>query len=91
MPSHVRTILFSPTDDFALDKIISNAKRFVPYEIIKRLKTANQIKILHQLPDGLSPKVKKKGQVHIVFEESFDAKSIENGSSLLYPFMKWNW
>ena len=48
------------------------------YEILKRLQETNQTEILQQLADALTPKEKSKGQLHKVFEESFDAKSIDN-------------
>ena len=48
------------------------------YEIIKRLKKNNQTQILELLQSAVTDKEKKKGQLHKVFEESFDAKSIDN-------------
>ncbi len=78
MPNHLHCILFFPTADFSLNKIISNAKRFIAYEIIKRLKETNQTNILQQLENAVTAKEKSKGQKHKVFEESFDAKSIDN-------------
>ncbi|MEP6683254.1 MAG: hypothetical protein ABJA35_08340 [Parafilimonas sp.] len=48
------------------------------YEIIKRLKESNQTTILKQLQTAVTEKEKAKGQLHKVFEESFDAKSIDN-------------
>ena len=78
IPNHLHCILFFPTAGFSLDKIISNAKRFIAYEIIKRLQHANQTDILQQLQHAVTEKEKAKGQLHKVFEESFDAKSIAN-------------
>src|SRR5690348_13214261 len=78
MPDHLHCILFFPSPDFSLNKIISNAKRFMAYEIIKRLKETNQTVTLKQLQSAVTEKEKKKGQLHKVFEESFDAKSIDN-------------
>ncbi len=77
MPNHLHCISFFPTSDFSLNKIISNAKRFMAYEIIKRLKNNNQTEILQQLEIAVSNKEKIKGQLHKVFEESFDVKSID--------------
>lgn len=34
------------------------------------------MKVLQQLEDGLSEREKKKGQLHKVFKDSFDAKPI---------------
>ena len=78
MPNHLHAILFFPIADFSLNKIISNAKRFMAYEIIKRLQATNQKQILHQLENAVTAKEKDKGQIHKAFEESFDAKTIDN-------------
>jgi len=78
MPNHLHCILFFPTQDFSLNKIISNAKRFMAYELIRRLKENNQTDILQQLQLTVTEKEKKKGELHKVFEESFDAKGIDN-------------
>ena len=48
------------------------------YEIIESLQATNQTKILDQLASAVTAKEKSKGQKHKVFEESFDAKSIDN-------------
>ena len=88
MPNHLHCILFFPTADFSLDKIISNAKRFIAYEIIKRLQETNQTEILQQLQDAVTAKEKAKGQLHKVFEESFDAKSVDNKK---FVFQKLNY
>jgi len=78
MPNHLHCILFFPSPNFSLNKIIGNAKRFMAYEIIARLETANQTEILNQLASAVTEKEKNKGQKHKVFEENFDAKSIDN-------------
>jgi len=44
------------------------------YEIIERLKNSNQNKILEDLGRAVSERERKKGQLHKVFKDSFDAK-----------------
>ena len=41
---------------------------------------------MQQLETAVTDKEKKKGQLHKVFEESFDAKSIDNRKFLLQKF-----
>jgi REP element-mobilizing transposase RayT len=60
MPNHMHCILFFPTSDFSLNKIVGNAKRFIAHEIIKRLQDTNQTEILKQLKEGVSAKEKDK-------------------------------
>jgi len=76
MPNHVHFILYFPEAGFNLNKILSNAKRFIAYEIINRLEYANDTNTLKILHDGLTEREKKKKQLHKVFRDSFDAKPI---------------
>jgi len=83
MPNHVHVILFFPAPNYRGNAIISNAKRFVAYKLINRLKQLNENKILQQLADGVTEREKKKGQLHKVFKDSFDAKPIYTRKFLL--------
>ena len=76
MPNHVHLLLYFPQPGYSLNRLISNAKRFLAYEIIKRLKAANNTTVLTLLQQGLTQRERRKGQQHNVFEESFDAKAI---------------
>jgi REP element-mobilizing transposase RayT len=76
MPNHVHCILYFPEAGFNLNKILSNGKRFMAYEIINRLEYANDTNTLKILQDALTEREKKKKQLHKVFKDSFDAKPI---------------
>lgn len=78
MPNHVHVILYFPDPGFNLNKIIGNGKRFIAYEIIKRLNNANEQDTLTFLSQAVSERERKKGQRHKVFTDSFDAKGINN-------------
>ncbi len=78
MPNRVHTILYFPNPGFDLNKSIGNAKRFMAYEIIKRLEQLNRKDILDYLINGLTVREKRKGQLQKVFSDSFDAKGIYN-------------
>lgn len=75
MPNHVHLILHLDTST-NLNKVISNGKHFIAYEIIKRLKAQNNTDLILTLKNGCSDEERKKGQLHKVFETSFDAKVI---------------
>ena len=75
MPNHVHLILHL-NRSVNLNSIISNGKRFMAYEIIARLKSQNENIILLKLNLACTDKEKNKGQIHKVFEPSFDAKAI---------------
>ena len=54
MPNHVHCILYFPEAGFNLNKILSNGKRFMAYEIINRLEYANDSKTLKILPEVIT-------------------------------------
>ena len=72
MPNHIHFLIYLPVDSPELMSVIGNAKRFMAYEIVKRLKGRNDI--LDILENGVKPLERKKGKLHQVFEESYDAK-----------------
>ena len=76
MPNHLHCILHFPNSGFDLNKIISNAKRFIAYDIIKHLQENGNTGILEQLSNELTEREKSKHQKHRVFEESFEAKAV---------------
>jgi len=46
MPNHVHVLIGFRNVDQSINTIVGNGKRFMAYEIIKRLKEQNQLKIL---------------------------------------------
>ncbi len=76
MPNHAHVLIYLTELNINLNTLLSNGKRFMAYECIKRLKASNQNSLLDKLSAGCSEKEKAKGQKHKVFEPSFDAKEI---------------
>ena len=74
MPNHVHTLLYFPQMPTSLNRVMSNAKRFMAYEIITGLEKKKYFQLLDELHGHVKKHEKKKGQLHKVFEESFDAK-----------------
>jgi len=72
IPNHVHLL---EKEEIDLNAVISNAKRFMAYEIVKRLHPRNS-DILNTLSNACTEKERKKGQKHKVFEPSFDAKAV---------------
>ena len=62
---------------------MANGKRFMAYEIIKRLTKNGDHKTLLQLKEGITERDITKGQKHKVFKDSFDAKPIYHRDFLL--------
>ena len=83
MPNHVHLLLYLTDDEVNLNNIISNAKRFMAYELIKRLKEQNNQPLLYILSTACSEKEKSKAQLHKAFEVSFDAKAVYSTAFLM--------
>ena len=83
MPNHVHGILYFPETGFNLDKILSNGKRFMAYQLVNRLEKANDTNTLTILQNALTERERKKKQLHKVFKDSFDAKPIFSEKFLL--------
>ena len=73
IPNHVH-ILLSYNSPKTLNNFVGNGKRFIAYEIVERLKQANNKELLETLRSGVNKSDNKKGALHQVFEESFEAK-----------------
>ena len=76
MPNHVHLLIFIPENSATIDKIIGNGKRFMAYEIIKRLRKNKELMILKNLETSIKTKERLKNKLHNVFEPSFDSKCI---------------
>ena len=57
-----------------INNIILNGKRFIAYDLIKRLTVQHQHLILQELSGTLNNTERKEGKLHNVFEISFDCK-----------------
>jgi REP element-mobilizing transposase RayT len=74
MPNHFHALIYYSADQQKLNTIIGNAKRFMAYEIIKRLSNQNKDAILLRLTNAVSLPARQKGKKHQVWEETFDVK-----------------
>jgi REP element-mobilizing transposase RayT len=79
MPNHIHALIaFRNTQGQSINKIIGNAKRFMAYEIVNKLKNQNEDGLLEKLSSFVNAKEKPKGKLHEVFEPSFDWKECFN-------------
>lgn len=74
MPNHLHVLFGFRCADKSFNTIISNGKRFMAYEIVKRLQEQNQKDILNKLSDAVTASDKQRGKLHQVFAPSFDCK-----------------
>jgi len=74
MPNHLHAMLGFRQGTSSVNKIISNGKRFMAYEIVQRLQSAGEHAMLNMLADAVSASDAERGKLHQVFEPSFDCK-----------------
>jgi REP element-mobilizing transposase RayT len=74
MPNHIHAIIGFRKTSQALHTIIGNGKRFIAYEIVRRLQRHGNSKILRQLEQGVNNTDRSRGKLHQVFEPSFEIK-----------------
>jgi REP element-mobilizing transposase RayT len=83
MPNHIHvTIAFRKTNK-SINKIIGDGKRFIGYEIIKRLQQKEQHDLLRILKNAVNGSDKKRGKLHEVWEDSFDWKECIDSKFML--------
>jgi REP element-mobilizing transposase RayT len=79
MPNHLHALLAFTNSETSINTIIGNGKRFMAYEIVKRMEDKNS-KLLDELTAGVSGRDYKIGKLHEVFEPSFDWKECKSNN-----------
>lgn len=74
MPNHLHLLVSFRNTGKTINSIISNGKRFMAYDIVKRLQNAGQEDVLLRLANAVTRSDKTRGKIHQVFEPSFDCK-----------------
>ncbi len=83
MPNHIHIIIGFYNSGKEINKIIGNGKRFMAYEIIKRLINSNHLDILKKLHQGVNISDRKRGKQYEVWEDSFDWKACDSLKMIL--------
>lgn len=78
MPNHLHAVIAFRKARQSINTIIGNGKRFMAYEIIKRLKESNDTEILTVISNSVESVRKRCKKQHDVWELSFDWKRCEN-------------
>ncbi len=83
MPNHLHLLIHTGNDDTTINTLLANGKRFLAYEIIKRLENMGDATILKQLADAVTKEENNRNKKHRVFEVSSDIKPCYYESYLL--------
>jgi len=76
MPNHLHLIVYTQNEINTINDIIAETKRFMAYEIVRRLKVAGRNDLLKFLYDTVNPGERLKDKIHNVFQPSADIKRI---------------
>jgi REP element-mobilizing transposase RayT len=74
MPNHVHVLITFTETTSSINTLIGNGKRFMAYEIVKRLKKSNKNALLFKLRQSVEPSRKKNNKLHDIWKTSFDWK-----------------
>ncbi len=74
MPNHLHLLLHVNASETTVNKILGNGKRFMAYEIVKRLKAIDRMDLLKILSENVSAEERARKKKHRVFEPSSDIK-----------------
>ena len=80
MPNHVHALISFINAKQSINTIIGNGKRFMAYEIIKRLEENSEAGILQQLSAHVEPIRRANKKLHEVWETSFDWKDCRSNT-----------
>ncbi len=76
MPNHIHVLVFTKNTEEIINNIIGTTKRFMAYEIIRRLKNIGRNDLLKRMYDSVNPNEKQKNKIHNAFQPSLDIKKI---------------
>lgn len=76
MPNHLHALIYTRNEVDTINFIIGETKRFMSYEIIKRLKNLKRYDLIERMHNSVNPNEIKKNKLHNVFEPSADIKEI---------------
>ncbi|RNI35616.1 hypothetical protein EFY79_11640 [Hanamia caeni] len=76
VPNHLHVPIDFSASSKSINAIVSNGKRFMAYELVKRLQKSGNDEWLKKLMQAVAASDKDRGKKHQVFKRSFDCKLI---------------
>ena len=83
MPNHVHFLVYFEKKNQSLNTVIGNGKRFIGYEIIRRLKDKKEDSLLAILSEGVDSAERKRNKQHEIWEGTFDIKECRTEAFIL--------
>jgi hypothetical protein len=76
MPNHLYMLAYTQNSERAINIIIGTGKRFMAYEIVKRLEKSGRTDLLRILADAVTPVERQRNKKHEIFKDSLDCKEV---------------
>jgi hypothetical protein len=86
MPNHVHALISFVATEQSINTIIGNGKRFLTYELIKRLQAKGENDLLLTLQNNVDEKRKANKKLHDVWKLSFDWKCCKSQAFIKQKF-----
>ena len=83
MPNHIHMLLQYTGKEKNMNMLIGNGKRFMAYDMLKKLQESNYHSIIYQLKNAVKLKDAEKGQKHCFWKDSFEVKECRTEKFLL--------
>jgi len=74
MPNHIHVLVGFRNNGQNINNRVGTLKRFLAYELVKRLKAVGKLDILELMSGAVNDTDRERGKLHQVFEPSFDCK-----------------
>ena len=69
MPNHLHVLVDFSASSKSINTIVSNGKRFMAYEMVKRLQERKDYSLLNKLQESVTSSDKDTGKKHQIFEK----------------------
>ncbi len=76
MPNHIHLLVYTQNSERAINNIIGTGKRFMAYEIVKRLENYKRTDLLLIMARAVTKSERKRNKKHEVFQDSMDCKEV---------------
>jgi REP element-mobilizing transposase RayT len=83
MPNHVHLLLHYTNTKQSLNTVIGNGKRFIGYDIVKRLEERNEVVLLNQMKEAVIDKDRRRNKKHELWHGTFDVKECRTEKFIL--------
>ena len=76
MPNHIHLLVYTQNSERAINNIIGTGKRFMAYEIVKRLENYKRTDLLLNMAGAVTKSERNRNKKHEVFQDSLDCKEV---------------